>query len=406
MKNHSKFNIQHSKLRTMNRIIILSAIMAFSANMFAKNNIDSVLAQIEKNNTTLIALQKRAEADKIANKTDIYLQNPEIEFNYFWGNDIIGNRTDFSATQAFDFPTAYSYKNQISNIKNEQLELEYQKQKKELLLNARLICYDLIYTNALKAEISKRLIHAQSIADAYKSKLDIGETNILEFNKAQLNLLNLNNEMEVLSIEQKALQAELTRLNGGVLIFLSENEFQHSLLMADFEQWYQQAGQSNPLLNWLKKEVELSQKQISLNKAMSMPKFQTGYMSESVVGQKFKGVTMGMSIPLWENKNTLKHAKANALAIEHTVSDTKLQFYSHLKMLHSKAVSLQTNASEYKTKLQMFNNSELLKKAFDKGEITLINYMLELSIYLESVNNLLKLERDLNKTIAELNQYL
>lgn len=405
MKNHLTFSIQHSTFRAMNRIIILSAIMAFGANVFAQNKIDSVLAQIEKNNTTLIVLQKRAEADKIANKTDIFLQNPEIEFNYLWSNDIIGNRTDFSATQAFDFPTTYSYKNQIANIKNEQLELEYLKQKKELLLNARLICYDLIYTNALQAEISKRLIHAQNIADAYKSKLDIGETNILEFNKAQLNLLNLTNEKEVISIEQEAIRAELTRLNGGVLIFLNENEFQHSSLMADFEEWYLQAGQSNPLLNWLKKEVELSQKQISLNKALSMPKFQTAYMSESVIGQEFKGITLGMSIPLWENKNTLKQAKANALAIEHTLSDKKLQFYSHLKMLHSKAVSLQTNASEYKSKLQMFNNSELLKKAFDKGEITLINYMLELSIYYESVNNLHKLERDLNKTIAELNQY-
>lgn len=406
MKNHSTFRIQHSTFRTMNRIIILSAIMAFGANMFAQNNIDRVLAQIEKNNTTLIALQKRVESDKIANKTDIFLQNPEIEFNYLWSNDMIGNRTDFSATQVFDFPSAYSYKNQISNIKNEQLEHEYLKQKKELLLNARLICYDLIYTNALKAEISKRLIHAQNIADAYKSKLDIGETNILEFNKAQLNLLNLNNEKEVLSIEQEALQAELTRLNGGVQINFSENEFQLAVLPADFEQWYVQAEQSNPLLNWLKKEVELSQKHISLNKALSMPKFQTGYMSESVVGQEFKGISLGMTIPLWESKNMLKQAKANALAIEYTASDKKLQFYSHLRMLHSKAVSLQINASEYKSKLQMFNNSELLKKAFYKGEITLINYMLELSLYYESVNNLLQLERDLNKTIAELNQYI
>jgi len=54
----------------------------------------------------------------------------------------------------------------------------------------------------------------------------------------------------------------------------------------------------------------------------------------------------------------------------------------------------------------LFNNSDLLKKALDKGEITLINYILELSIYYESVNNLLILERDMNKTIAELNQYL
>jgi outer membrane protein TolC len=380
--------------------------IASQISLTAQSYIDSVLTRIEGNNTTLAALQKRAEADKIGNKTGNYLQNPEIEFNYLWGNNVTGNRTDFTATQAFDFPIAYSYKNQISNIKNEQVELEYQKQRKELLLNARLICYDLIYANALKLELTKRLYHAQSIADAYKSKFDSGETNIIEYNKAQLNLLNLSKEMEVLSIEQEALQAELTRLNGGLQINLLENEFQVPVLLADFEQWYVQAEQSNPLLNWVKKEFELTQKQISLNKALSMPKFKAGYMSESLVGQEFKGVTVGLSIPLWENKNTVKYAKASAFALENTVSDSKMQLYNHLKMLHAKAASLQSNVSDYKIKLQSFNNTELLKKAFDKSEITLINYMLELSIYYESVNNLLKLERDLNKTIAELNQYL
>jgi len=387
-------------------IIALISLTAFQINLSAQSNIDSVLAQIERNNTTLAALQKRADADKIGNKTGNYLQNPEIEFNYLWGNEVTGNRTDFSAKQTFDFPTAYRFKNQISNIKNEQVELEYQKQRKELLLNARLICYDLIYTNALKLELTNRLNHAQSIADAYKSKFDIGETNRLEYNKAQLNWLNLSKTMESLTIEQEALQAELTRLNGGALITFTESDFQAIILPVDFEQWYVQAEQSNPLLNWLKKEVELTQKQISLNKALSMPKFQAGYMSESVIGQDFKGITVGLSIPLWENKNTVKYAKADALALENTAADNKIQLYSHLKMLHTKAISLQKSANDYKSKLEAFNNSELLRKALDKGEISLINYMLELSIYYESVNKLLELERDMNKVIAELNQYL
>ncbi len=387
-------------------IFIVLSIIVFNLSLFSQNNIDNILIEIEKNNTTLVALSKRAEADKIGNKTGNYLQSPEIEFNYLWGNDVIGNRTDFSAMQLFDFPTAYSNKKAISNIKNDQVELEYQKQRKELLFNARIICYNLIYTNALKSELSKRLNHAQSIANAYKLKMEVGETNILEFNKAQLNLLNVGKEMESLTIEQEALQAELTRLNGGVLINFSENEFQAKVLPMDFEQWYVQAEQSNPILNWLKKEIEISQKQISLKKAMSLPKFQAGYMSESVVGQEFKGVSVGLSIPLWGNKNTVKYAKANDIALENAAADNKIQLYSHLKALHTKAISLQNSANDYKAKLVAFNNSELLKKAFDKGEITLINYILELSIYYESVNNLLKLERDMNKTIAGLNQYM
>jgi len=38
--------------------------------------------------------------------------------------------------------------------------------------------------------------------------------------------------------------------------------------------------------------------------------------------------------------------------------------------------------------------------------MSLINYLIELSIYYESVNTLLELEREMHKTLTELNQYL
>jgi len=83
-----------------------------------------------------------------------------------------------------------------------------------------------------------------------------------------------------------------------------------------------------------------------------------------------------------------------------------MQFYNQLKALHTKAIGLQNSANDYRLKLLSFDNSEFLKKALDKGEIGLIDYILELSIYYESVNKLLELERGLNKTLAELNQYM
>lgn len=388
-------------------ILAVISILAFNSFVFAQYTIDSALVEIEKNNTTLSALQKRVEADKLGNKTGIYLTNPEVEFDYLWGNPSdFGNRTDFSIKQSFDFPTAYGHKKQIANIKNEQTDLEYQKQRKNLLLEARLICNDLIYINALKSEIVKRLTHAESIANSYKAKFDAGETNILEYNKAQLNLLNLSKDLELYEIERIALLGELSRLNAGIPMEFTEREFQPTTVSPDFEQWYQQAEQSNPLLNWLKKEIEKTEKQVSLSKAMSLPKLQAGYMSESIVGQDFKGLTLGLSIPLWENKNTVKYAKANTVALEDMAVDNKVQLYNQLKILHTKAIALQRNVADYRKQLQSFNNSELLEKALEKGQINLIDYILELSIYYESVNHLLEVERDMNNTVAELNQYL
>ncbi|MDP2089842.1 MAG: TolC family protein [Flavobacteriaceae bacterium] len=391
----------------MKQLIIISVILiAFNTNLFSQN-IDKILSEIETNNTTLAALRKKVEADKIGNKTGIYLQNPEIAFNYLWGSPAAtGNRTDINFKQTFDFPTTYSYKNQIADIKNEQVDLEYHQLRKDLLLKSRLICFDLVYTNSLKIELSKRLSHAQNMATSYQKQFDLGETNILALNKAQLNLLNLSNEMELLNIERNVLLGELTQLNGGIFIDFTASEYPVTVISENFEQWYQQQEQSNPLLNWLKKEVEISQKQLSLNNALSLPKFEAGYISESVVGQEFQGFTVGISIPLWEHKNTVKYSKANAIAVKNLETDRKLQLYNHLKTVHQKVIELQKNTDEYQSKLQLFNNVNLLYKALEKGEMNLIDYIIELSVYYESVNKLLELKRDYHKTVAALNQYL
>jgi HKD family nuclease len=41
----------------------------------------------------------------------------------------------------------------------------------------------------------------------------------------------------------------------------------------NFEEWYLQAEQKNPILAYIKQEVVVSQKQVSLNKAKGLPHF-------------------------------------------------------------------------------------------------------------------------------------
>jgi len=390
-----------------NKIILLFGILSCSFIAFTQESVDKVLSSVENNNTTLSALRNSVEAEKLGNKTGIYLENPLVELGYLWGNpSAIGNKTNIIVKQSFDFPTAYRYKNQMSEIKNEQAEIQYQAQLKSLMLETRLICNDLIYSNSLLNELSKRHKHAVDIASSYKQKYEQGETNIIEYNKAQLNLLNIGAELESQSLEKETLLAELSRLNGGISLEFNESNFIPIEILENFEDWYLIAEENNPQLSWIKQEIELRRNQVKLTKAMSLPKLQTGYMSEEVVGEHFQGITLGLSIPLWENKNAVKFAKANALAMESIEADNKLQIYNQLLALHQKAIGLQKNATEYRVRLDLFDNSELLEKALNNGEISLIEYILELSLYYESYNTLNELERDLNKTVIELNRFM
>lgn len=390
----------------MRKAFIIAAIMLLGFSLFSQNNIDHVLTQIELNNTTLSAYRKSADAEKTGNRTGITLQNPEAEFNYLWGNpSAIGNRTDFSVKQSFDFPSAYSYRSQIANLKNEQAELDYQKQRREILFQARLICAELLYYNSLFTEISKRNNEAQKLATAFKAKFDTGETGILDYNKAQMNYLNMSKELERVEIERKALQSELNRLNGGIEIAFEETNLQLQNIAPGFEEWFATASQNNPVLQWVKTEILLSEKQSKLAVSQGLPKFHAGYMSEKLVGEHFQGVSVGITIPLWENKNSVKYAKANTLVAQSFEADTKLQFYNEMKTLHAKAIALQNSVSDYRTRLGSISNTELLQKALDKGEISLTDYFFEQSLYYESFDKLLEIERDAMKANAELMKF-
>lgn len=390
----------------MKKIIIITAIVVLGFNLFAQNTIDSVLVTVEKNNTTLSAYRKSVDAEKIGNKKGLTPQNPEVEFNYLWGNpSAIGNRTDFSIRQSFDFPTAYSYKSQISNLKNEQAELEYKKQRNEILFQTRVVCIKLTYQNALSNVLQKQSANASKIAEAYKSKYNTGDIGVLEFNKSQVHFLTITKELENAEIERKSLLSGLAMLNGGVFIDFSDSVFSLQTFAADFEQWYSLVEPNSPVLQWIKQEIAISEKQVKLNTAMNLPKMYAGYMSENVVGQQFQGVTIGVSIPLWENKNTTKYAKAKSIAIQGIETDAKLQFYNDIKTTHTKAIALQSSVSSYRAQLSVFSNTELLNKAFEKGEISLTEYMYELSLYNESLYILLEMEMNFNVAFAELIKY-
>lgn len=386
--------------------IIICLFLVANLPVFSQHSTDTVLNAIERNNTTLSALRKKTEAEKTGNKTGLFLADPEVELNYLPGNpSAIGNRTDISIRQSFDFPTAYLYRKQISALKNEQAEMEYQNQRRGILQKARILCVELTYNNTRRAEYFRRKEHARQIAEAYEKKFNAGETGILEFNKSRVYLLNRLKDLENTNIERVALLSELTGLNGGTPIAFNDSTFATQMFLPGFEQWYAVAEQNNPMLNWVNHELSVTQKQEQLQMAKNLPGFSAGYMSEKIPGEQFQGVTLGISIPLWENKNTMKYANALSSAAQGLQSDLKTRFYHEMKTLHAKAMALSNSVETYRNELAQLSNTELLTKALDKGEISLGEYFFELSLYYDSSDKLLEMEHELNLAIAELSRY-
>ena len=390
----------------MKKIILSLSALWLSVSVWGQDPYAPVLEQIEQNSTTLRALQESMKAQKLSNKTGLTPENPEVEFGYLWGSPTgIGNRQDVNVSQSFDFPTVYVHKNKLSDLQNNSVEYEYKSQRMELLLSAKTTCIELVYYNGLHDLYSRLLDNARQIAESYEKMQATGDANRLDYNKAMINYTNMENEIKRIAIERNRLLSELTVLNGGIPVSFDTKEFGTPALPPDFESWYTAAEEGNPAPQYLKSQVEVSNKQVQLSRSSNLPKFSIGYAGEFLAEEKFQGVAVGMSIPLWENKNQVKQAKAAAIASQQMEQDAKMQYYNRLKSLYEQSSQLQENIARYNTVLNQNNNEELLFKAYNSGELSLLDYLLEIEYFFDAYDNRLQAERDLELALASLNAY-
>ena len=390
----------------MKKTILSIALFAGSFACMAQDVFAPVLQQIEQSSTALQALRQQMEAEKLQNKTGLTPEDPEVEFGYLWGSPAaIGTRKDVGISQSFDFPTAYVQRGKLSALQNNSTEWHFRTERMQLLLAAKNLCIDLIYRNKMKAMYTRQLHNAERIVEAYEKMLQSGETNRMEYNKARLNLATAKEELRRTDLEREQLLAKLAALNGGKAIAFGETEYAAQPLAADFEQWFLEAEANNPALQYLRSQVEVARRQVKVSQAEGLPKMSVGYMGEFVGSEHFQGISVGMSIPLWHNKNRVKQAEAAAIASAQTAEDNRLQYYHHLKSLHNQATGLQQCVALYTSSLKENSNETLLTKAFEKGELTLLEYLLEMEYIYDCQQKQAEAEKDLAHLCAELTAY-
>lgn len=387
---------------------IISIILLFlSVHLsHAQSVYDRVLKEIEQNNGSLRALHKQADALKVENMSGIYFENPEIEYNYLWGKpNQIGNRQDLSISQEFDLSTLLGRRKSLAKSKNELVELEYNTERVKVLQTAKENIISVIYYNNLLSELQTRNQHAEEISTLYERKLKLGDATILEYNKSQINLANLKGQIAEIKTERERVLAELKRLNGGKEIEINDIDYPMDNLPSDFETWYASIIEQSPTLRALEQEIAVNSQNISLQKSANLPSIRTGFMREKVMSEDFKGITLGVSVPLWQNKNKVKHARLEKMATQERLVDFQTQAYAYLKSLYKNAWSYKETIKVYQGTIDSNNHNRLLKKALEAGEITLLEYTMEQSIYYENFSKSVEAQHNYQLALAKLHEY-
>lgn len=373
----------------------------------AQNEVERVLQSVEQHNTTLVALRHETEAAKVGNHTNLNLPNPEVEFGYLWGSpSSIGHRKDVSAVQSFDFATVTGAKRRLARQQDALADWQYKESRMQLLLEAHHLCLDAIYYNAMCKELMQRKQYAEEITSAQQKRLEQGDINRIEYNQVKLDLAAVSAELMRCNTERAAVMAELQRLNGGEPLLIEATDYPAVAIASDFEAWYAEAEQKSPALAYVKQQIDVANRELAVRRADGLPTVSLGFMGEYVSGENYQGVKVGMSIPLWANKNRVRQAKAEVEAAKARQTDARQQFYSRLHNLFVQQRGLRQVVQSYQEALRATDNTSLLKKALDAGSISTMDYLLGARMYYDAVNQKMDACRAWQKTVAEMQAVL
>lgn len=376
-------------------------IFSYAGASAQSHSIEQVLQSIELHNKEILSNKEQFTAQRLEASSDNNLEDPTFSYTYMWGkND--GSISELELVQSFDFPTLYTGRHKLNKQRNRLWESQERLLRRDILLEAQELCLDIIMLRQQQAILNERLNQARALSELYAQRLEKGEAGILETNKLNLELLNVKTEagLNKTALTNKLL--ELRMLNGDEPIVFEEDSYQPVHIPTHFAELKASILPADQSLLVMQQESELARRQIGMNRSQWLPKFELGYRRNTETGEAFNGLVVGVSIPLFENRNKVKVAKAQANSLNYQKEHSALLLENELKGLHQEALTLRAAMAEYEQCFATQSDMPLLKQALLGGEISIIEYYVEAASVYQSQLNYLQLQNQYQKTVARI----
>ncbi len=366
--------------------------------------IRQVMQQVEENNKELQANRQQMTAQKLEMKAGNNLPDPSVSYSHQYGNlDGLGFQGELIASQSFNFPTVYMQRNKLAKTTGEGLDYQQAALRQQMLLTVEEVCLDLVLLNQQQALLNERLANAERLAALYAKRLASGDANVLETNKIDLELLNVRTEVRrnEAAIVQK--RNELTSLNGGIPVAFRQFVYEQAEELPSFADLWNEKTVVDPQLLALKSEQAINRQQVRVSQSQWLPDLELGYrLNTATGGARYNGFLVGISIPLFSNRHQVQRAKAQVLSSDIRYDDASIRLRNELDQQYRQSLSLRLSLDEYNRLLRNKQTVSLLNKALDAGQISMIEYFVEIATFYDSMDNSMRVENEYRKAVAGL----
>ena len=386
-------------------MIIIAATLAM-ANAANAITIEDVIANVKQNNKELKYTTAQIDAQASEIKTNNNLSNPVVEGGYLFGKGPAENKWEVGVSQEFEWPGLYSSRGAANKARVEAMKLGYSVKQLQLLTEAYGVCLDIISLNR-QIEYEKNI---QSNIDALYEKnmkaFEHGEVSVIDINKLKVERIGLQQKIDDCVLRRDALVKQLEGYNANMPLAGVEslNEYPAQQLVS-LDEYLAEAKESAPEVMQYRVDMAADEKDVKGAKMQGLPKFSLGYKHANEEGNSFNGATVGVSLPIFENRGKKKAAKAKAISSQLAYDNAVLVLTNEVTTNYNKATTLGKQLAGYSEALDGVNNVEILNKALAGGQISLLTYLQEVRYFVEARAVMLEMESEYNQVLVNLNKY-
>ena len=379
--------------------------MAFSTYSIAfADNIGDVLKQVAVNNLTLQALAHDNQADVLDIKASNSIGGPSVEYSPFFTKGYSGvAESELVVSQEIDFPTKYAARNKQAKMQHTVGEQLLAKQRRDILLQAQLLCIDLIRLNQTLSMLHERLANSETLLQMYQKRMDAGDANALELNKVKLDCMEVRTLVNEAQGERTSLLQQLKQLNGGKPIDVTDTVLPEYPQITNFESYRALAIASDADVAVAQTALRAADMNLKLQKNEWLPNISFGYRRNTEHGEGINGFLVGVSFPLYSNSNNVKAARQRRESAELQVLQAQNEAEASMRTNYEQLQGLQQVIDHSDVKL-LQESLDLFAKALQQGEITALVYYVEINSIYEKLQRHIDLHCQSVKLLAELHK--
>ncbi len=419
--NKFKFRLKGGSAKKLAAIFLLFGVTSVLNNLNGQQsriiNLHDAIQMALDSNLSVKSAALSIDMQKALRGAAIDLPKTVIDGQYGQFNSYT-NDNSIAVSQSFAFPSVYVNRYKLANANIKSSELQYMVSQLEIATQVKQVYWQFVFLSSKQ----KLLIYQDSLYSGFLRAAELrakaGETNRLEMITARSQSLEIKNQLyQVTSDIAISSRKLMVLLNSKSLLMPSVKEVHR--IDIGFNSDSVSVGQ-NPLLGYIKQQVEVSQIEKRLERSQLWPDLNIGYFSQTIAGTqdvngvprsfgrdfRFTGVQAGISVPLWFSPYT---SRAKAAKIIENIARTNAENYT--KSITGSFQSLIDEYNKYISSVDYYEKQAvpeadlIIKQAslsYKAGALDYLDYVLTLNRALSIRQNYLDALNDFNQTIISI----